>query len=199
MKRWLLATCLLLTAYLAMIDANAFVHKKFLKDNKSINHHSDELLDCYNNYENFPRYREVRLILLVAVCGFAQTYDLIIEVHSGKRGKSLHNIGEAIDVSFTNNSEFTKARFYKINLSKLDAFLSEYFFRWGLGIYPNSYRPFFHVDTGKGRNAHRRWSALDASNNYVSFGQGLDAANKNAKESEEKSNNLFFIPEINYL
>ena len=138
------------------------------------------------DHREFTRHDKVNPALYAYLCGHIAASGVVDKEyvhHSDWRPeRSWHHGGNALDFRlhrYVGLSRCEKLLIYESDLDSLTKDLESRGFadRVGLGIYPHSYNPFFHLDLGTGKNgwpAKRRWS-FDAKGKQVSYALGIDS------------------------
>lgn len=133
---------------------------------------------CYGE-ENEKDFTDINPAIIGLLCYIREGFyadDSIIIFHSGHRpngsSTSQHKIGNAIDFRFSSYQDFSycnKMERYHYDYTVLFDAIELFKSYIGLGIYPDSLNPFFHLDFGGG---WRSWSRLNGE--YLSLQSGID-------------------------
>ncbi len=157
---WFIWAAALLLAWFAQFSIRA--HGGDWRDNnlKALDH-------CFD-FSQFERPKEVNPALLSTVCFFLELHNRPYFHHSDFR-KSQHHFGNAIDGRFTDYSNMSRREIlitFLDDIVLIQKFLSDFGLidKVGLGIYPQSQNPFFHLDL---RGTKARWGRLNGQ--YVGF------------------------------
>ena len=160
------------------VDTTSDEALKEFKDYRDFNH-------CFDNYRGWDAPERVAYDLLELLCGYIELAGVEYEHLSDVRShiynlvdnsihhyiaKGLHPSGDALDFRFRVPSGVDEVLFYREHAVGLWYYiLASGYYQEGIGLYDGL---FFHVDTGRGVKANRRWAVINGQE--VSFGRGID-------------------------